>query len=143
MEVVPDEPVVEERIADFDKTFGDSGPVIERIERFLLESRDALKGCRIGRMVWDSAIGQGDLRRPIQKYFRYIESRIVSALEQALASGEIQAVVPPEHIAAVVVGTIQGALTLGRAMQDPGWYSRTIQGTLSLINRAIKTARRT
>ena len=135
------ETVVDERIADFDAIFGDSGPVLERIERFLLESRDALKGCRIGRMVWDSAIGEDDLRRPIQKYFRYIESRIVSALEQALTSGEIQAIIPPEHVTAVVLASIQGALTLGRAMQDPNWYARTIQGTVSFINRAIKTNR--
>ena len=125
----------------FNAIFGDSGPVVERIERFLLESRDALKGCRIGRMVWDSAIGEDELRRPIQKYFRYIESRMVSAIEQALASGEIQAIIPPEHIAAVVLAAIQGALTMGRAMQDPNWYARTIQATVSFINRVIKVDR--
>ncbi len=132
------EMVVDERIAGFDEIFGDSGPVAGRIERFLLESRDSLKGCRIGRMVWDSAITEEDLRRPIQKYFRYIESRITSALEQALRSGEIETTIPPEHIAAVIIGSMQGAFTLGRAMQDQAWYSRTVQGTVSFINRVIK-----
>lgn len=132
------ETVVDERIVEFDEVFGDSGPVIERIERFLLAPRDELKGCRIGRMVWDSAIGEDELRRPIERYFRHIESRLVAALEKALASGEIQAVVPPEHIAAVVLAAIQGALTLGRALQDPAWYARTIQGAVSLINRVLK-----
>jgi len=132
------EMVVDERIAAFDAQFGDSGPVIERIERFLLEPRDELKGCRIGRMVWDSAIGEDDLRRPIKRYFRHIESRIVAALEQALASGEIQAIVPPEHIAAMVLASIQGALTLGRAMQDTSWYARVIQSSVSFINRVLK-----
>lgn len=135
------ESVVEERIADFDAIFGDTGPVIERIERFLLEPREALKGCRIGRMVWDSAIGENDLRHPIQRYFRYVESRLVATLEQALASGEIQAIVPPEHIAAVVLASIQGAFTLGRAMQDPQWYARTLQGTVSFIKRVLITGR--
>ena len=130
--------VVDERIAEFDEIFGDSGPVIERIERFLQAPRDELKGCRIGRMVWDSAIGEVELRRPIERYFRYIESRLVAALEQALASGEIQAVVPPEHVASVVLANIQGALTLGRAMQDPTWYARTIQGTVSFVNRVLR-----
>ena len=132
------EMVVDERIAAFDAQFGDSGPVIERIERFLLEPRDELKGCRIGRMVWDSAIAEDELRRPIKRYFRHIESRIVAALEQALASGEIQAIVPPEHIAAMVLASIQGALTLGRAMQDTSWYARVIQGSVSFINRVLK-----
>jgi TetR/AcrR family transcriptional regulator, transcriptional repressor for nem operon len=135
------ESVVEERIAEFDEIFGDSGPVIERIERFLLAPRDELKGCRIGRMVWDSAIGEDELRSPIVRYFRHIESRLIAALEQALASGEIEAIVPPEHIAAVVLATIQGALTLGRAMQDPQWYARTIQGAVSFINRVLKVGR--
>lgn len=133
------ETVADERIAEFDELFADSGPVIERIERFLTAPRDELKGCRIGRMVWDSAIGEAGLRRPIERYFRYIESRIVDALEQALAAGEIQAIVPPEHIAAVVLASIQGALTLGRAMQDPKWYARTIQGTVFFLNRVIKS----
>jgi TetR/AcrR family transcriptional regulator, transcriptional repressor for nem operon len=135
------ETVVEERIEDFDEVFGDSGPVIERIEGFLRVPREALKGCRIGRMVWDSAINEDDLRRPIEKYFRHIESRLVAALEEALASGEIQAIVPPEHIAAVILASIQGALTLGRAMQDPQYYARTIQGAVSFINRVLKTDR--
>jgi AcrR family transcriptional regulator len=133
------ESIVDERIEEFDEMFGDSGPVIERIERLLMEPRKELKGCRIGRMVWDSAIGEEDLRRPIERYFRHIESRLVAALERALASGEIQAVVPPEHIAAVVLASIQGALTLGRAMQDPQWYARTIQGAVFFINRVLKT----
>jgi TetR/AcrR family transcriptional regulator, transcriptional repressor for nem operon len=132
------EVVVDERIAEFDASFGDSGPVIERIERLLLQPRDELKGCRIGRMVWDSAINEPELRRPIERYFSHVESRIVAALEDALASGEVAAIVPPEHVAAVVLATIQGALTLGRAMQDPKWYARTIQGVVSLIHRVLK-----
>jgi AcrR family transcriptional regulator len=135
------ETIVDERIAEFEAIFGDSGPVIVRIERFLLAPREELKGCRIGRMVWDSAIGEDDLRRPIERYFRHIESRLVAALERGLAAGEIEAIVPPEHIAAVVLAFIQGALTLGRAMQDPQWYARTIQGAVSFINRVLKTGR--
>jgi TetR/AcrR family transcriptional regulator, transcriptional repressor for nem operon len=135
------EAVVDERIAEFDEIFGDSGPIIERIERFLLTPREELKGCRIGRMVWDSAIGEDELRRPIERYFRHIEARLVKALETALASGEIQAIVPPEHIASIVLAAIQGALTLGRATQDPQWYLRTIQGSVALIKRVLKTDR--
>lgn len=132
------EVVVDGRIADFDEIFGKSGPVIQRIEHFLMAPRDELKGCRIGRMVWDSAIGEDVLRRPIERYFRHIESCIVQALEQALAAGEIQSIVPPEHIAAVVLAAVQGALTLGRAMQDPNWYTRSIQGSVSFIKRVLK-----
>jgi TetR/AcrR family transcriptional regulator, transcriptional repressor for nem operon len=135
------EMVVDERIAEFEALFGEVGPVIERIERFLLAPREELKGCRIGRMVWDSAIGEDELRRPIERYFRHIESRLVTTLENALAAGEIQAIVPPEHIAAVVLASIQGALTLGRAMQDPQWYARTIHGAVSFIKRVVKTDR--
>jgi AcrR family transcriptional regulator len=135
------ERIVDERIAEFEAVFGESGPVIERIERFLLAPREELRGCRIGRMVWDSAIGEEELRRPIERYFRHIEGRLVAALEAALASGEIQAILPPEHIAAVVQASVQGALTLGRGMQDPQWYTRTIQGTLAFIKRVLRTDR--
>ena len=133
------ETVTEERMADFDKVFGFSGPVIERIERFLLEPRDALRGCRIGRMVWDSTISEPELKRPIEKYFRYVEGRMLEALEKALASGEIKSAVPPEQIAAMILAAIQGALTLGRAMQDPKWYGRAMQGAVASIKQVIKT----
>jgi len=133
------EAVADERIAAFEKLFGDSGPVLERIERVLLEPRDKLKGCRIGRMVWDSAIAQAELKQPIERYFRHVEGRILEALKQASAAGEINGHAPPEQIAAVVLAAIQGALTLGRAMQDAQWYDRTIQGVVLLIKRALES----
>jgi AcrR family transcriptional regulator len=131
------EEVVDERIAAFEKLFGDSGPILERIERVLIEPRDKLKGCRIGRMVWDSAITQPELKRPIERYFNHVKARILEALEQALVAGEINAHVPLEQIAAVVVATVQGALTLGRAMQDSKLYDNTIQGTVFMIKCAL------
>lgn len=131
------EVVVDERIAAFDKLFGDSGPILERIERVLLEPRDKLKGCRIGRMVWDSAITQAELKQPIERYFSHVEARILEALEQASAADEINVHAPPGQIAAVVLAAIQGALTLGRAMQDPKWYDRTVQGAIFLIRCAL------
>jgi AcrR family transcriptional regulator len=133
------EAVADERIAAFEKLFGDSGPILDRIERVLLEPRDALKGCRIGRMVWDSAIDQAELREPIERYFRHVESRILEALEQASAAGEINHHATPEQITAVVLAAVQGALTLGRAMQDPKWYDRTIQGAVSMIKHTLNS----
>jgi TetR/AcrR family transcriptional repressor of nem operon len=129
----------EERMADFDRLFGFSGPVGKRLERLLLEPRDELRGCRIGRMVWDSAITEPELKRPIEKYFRYVEGRMVETLEQAAASGEIETAVPPAQIAATLLAAIQGALTLGRGMQDPKWYNRAIQGAVSFIRQVIRT----
>lgn len=134
------ETVVDERIAAFEKLFGDSGPILERIERVLLEPRDKLKGCRIGRMVWDSAIHQAELKQPIERYFRHVESRILEALEQASAAGEISTHVPSEQIAAVVLAAVQGALTLGRAMHDSKWFDRTIQGAVLMIKCALKSS---
>lgn len=132
------EAVVAERIARFERIFDHSKPVTRRIEDFLLEAREILKGCPIGRMVWDSAITEEVLRTPIQKYFRYIESRIAADLEQARNAGEIETDIPPEQIATLIIAAIQGALTLGRAMQDPAWYKQTIQGTISLIHNVIR-----
>ena len=127
------EAVVDDRIVAFDRLFGDSGPVLERIERVLLEPRDTLKGCRIGRMVWDSAITQVELKQPIERYFRHVETRILEALERASAAGEIEVQVPLPQIATAVLAAVQGALTIGRAMQDPEWYDRSIKGAISLI----------
>ena len=90
-------------------------------------------------MVWDSAITETELKRPIEKYFRYVEGRMVETLEQAAAAGEIETAVPAAHIAATLLAAIQGAFTLGRAMQDPKWYNRAIQGAVSYIDQVIRT----
>ena len=131
------EVVVNERIAKFEKLFGDSGPIMERIEGILQQPKDRLKGCRIGRMVWDSAISQTELQQPIERYFRHVERRILDALEQASQTGEITTTVPLEQITASIIGTIQGGLTLSRALQDPEWYEKTVRGTIALLRGTL------
>lgn len=125
--------VSHESIARFEEVFGDSGPIIARLTGLLLQPRDALTGCRMGRMVWDAAVQDDELRRPIEKYFEHLESRIVEALETAIADGEIRADAQPKALAAAILAVIQGAFTLGRAMQDPEWYNRAVRGVVSLL----------
>lgn len=134
------EEVADERIDRFDELFGDSGPVIERIERYLLSPRETHKGCRIGRMAWDSAVNEVELRRPLERYFQHVESRIVSALEEARAAGKIRPTIPLESIAAIAIAGLQGAFTVGRATQDPRWYTRSVEGALMAIRGVLGEA---
>ena len=132
------EEVCDERIAEFDRVFGDSGPVIDRIESYLRRPREARKGCRIGRMAWDSAINEVELRRPLERYFQHVESRMLSALEEAAAAGQLSATVPLENIVALAIGGLQGAFTMRRVMEDPGWYARCIDSILMSIRCALR-----
>ena len=132
------EEVSDERIADFDRVFGDSGPVTDRIESYLRKPREARKGCRIGRMAWDSAIDEVELRRPLERYFRHVESRLLSALEEAVAAGELNATVPLQNIVALVIGGLQGAFTMRRVMEDPDWYACCIDSIVVSIRQALR-----
>lgn len=129
--------VSHESITRFEEVFGDSGSIIARLTDFLLQPKDALTGCRMGRMVWDSAVRDDELRQPIENYFKHLESRIVEALEAAIAEGEIRPAAPPKALAAAILAVIQGAFTLSRAMQDPDWYDRAVQGAVSLLTNTL------
>lgn len=110
--------VVADRIAEFERDMSGPGTLRERLDRFLVQPRESLKGCRIGRMVWDSAIDDPRLREPLARYFRHIEDRLGAELNAALERGELELKVPAEQIVLMVLSALQGGFTISRATQQ-------------------------
>lgn len=111
--------IVKERIEHFESAMSGRGTVKERIRRLLKQKKEPFKGCRVGRMVWDSAVNEEKLRRPLEKYFRHIETRLNVELDKAARNGEVKLLVPSQDLALVIVAVIQGGFTVSRAMQLP------------------------
>jgi AcrR family transcriptional regulator len=129
--------VAADAIAAFEQSFGRPGSVKERIIVFLEQPREPLKGCRIGRMVWDSAIQDHDLRSPLARYFDHVVERIETTLEAAARDGQIELHLPARQIALAVLTAIQGGFTVSRAQQNPAYMSETINAMKSLLDFAI------
>ncbi len=110
--------VVSERIEAFESTMAGNEPLKARIQRFLHQRKEPLKGCRIGRMVWDSAVQDEKLRKPLEQYFRHLEERLRRELDGAVKQGKIKILLPSEQIALLIVAAIQGGYTVSRAMQQ-------------------------
>lgn len=129
---------VRDRIAVFEEVMHRPLPVLERIRLYLDERTHVLKGCRVGRMVWDSAVSDEDLRRPLEQYFAYIERRLTEELEKAQRAGELKLTVRAQSIARVVIAVMQGGYTLSRAFNAEERFSETIDALWTFLQRVTE-----
>lgn len=109
--------VVADRIGLFERDISGPGALRERIDRFLAQPKEPLKGCRIGRMVWDGAVNDLRLREPLERYFRHLEERLLSEFKASVAAGEVELLIPAEQLVLTILTTLQGAFTISRASQ--------------------------
>ncbi len=107
--------VVKERLEEFEQDLSATGNVRQRIERFLDRPRESLRGCRIGRMVWDAAVEDAKIRKPLSRFFRHIEERLTAELKAAEGKGEVRLELSAEQIALLIITALQGGFTVSRA----------------------------
>lgn len=108
---------VDEAIATVESVFQANEPIRQRLHRYLKLDRNSLRGCKVGRMVWDSAVEDDDLRAPMDRYFVYLERRIQTELDKSVATGEIKLLAPSSHITLMILTGLLGSYTLSRAEQ--------------------------
>ena len=108
--------VVDERIADFEQAMSRGGRFKDRLLSFLEQNTRPLSGCRVGRLVWDSAVQDDALRRPLARYFEHLEARLQAILESEQAAGSIRLALPAAYIALTIVTVVQGSFAVSRAM---------------------------
>jgi AcrR family transcriptional regulator len=109
--------VVAERIADFENALALPKPFKERLSLYILQNQQPLLGCKVGRLVWDAAVEEEELRAPLEQYFRHLELRLTGILETEQAAGKLALTMSAAQIALVVISVIQGSFTVSRAMK--------------------------
>lgn len=109
--------VVDERIADFEAAMSGAGSFKERLGLYVAQNRQPLVGCRVGRLVWDSAIEEDELRKPLEHHFRYLETRLAAILDAEQAAHQVKLLVPSAQIALLIISVIQGSFAISRAMK--------------------------
>jgi TetR/AcrR family transcriptional regulator, transcriptional repressor for nem operon len=108
--------IVDERIAEFDQIMSARGSFKHRVMEFISRNDQPLRGCRVGRLVWDAAVEEDELRKPLEQYFRHVEGRLASMLDTEQALGHLKLTLRSTQIALIIVSVVQGSFAVSRAM---------------------------
>ncbi|MVA76628.1 TetR family transcriptional regulator [Auraticoccus sp. F435] len=113
------------------------GDPMARIEAYLMRPRDALKGCKVGRMTQDPQVREDPvLLAPVGRAFAQAHVSWVKVLREAVAAGELRDDLDPERLAHTLMAVLQGGYVLAIAQQDPGPFQDACTGALDLLRAA-------
>jgi AcrR family transcriptional regulator len=122
---------------------GGPGGARARIAAYLLRERDALRGCRMGRMAQDpEVVASPELGAPVRETFAWLTARLAEVLEEGRASGELPAALDPGDTAAALAAVVQGGYVLARAEGGPEPFERAARGALALLTAHAAPAAR-
>ena len=129
---------IEQSAQDFregaEKWLGAEGTPMERIRGYMLRSREALKGCQIGKLTQDPEIASNArLRKPLDDTFLWLQARLQIVIEEAKVAKEVAADVNAAEMAAMLIATIQGGYVLASAAGSPEPFHRAVRGAIALL----------
>ena len=119
--------------SQLDVALGASDVGVAQLAAYLGIDRDALAGCRIGRLALEEAILEEELRGPVRDYFDHVAARLTGAAKHAAAAGQLPASIDPAALAALATAAVQGGYVLARATQDPSRLELALDGLRSLL----------
>jgi AcrR family transcriptional regulator len=110
------------------------GDPMARIEAYLMRPRDALKGCKVGRMTQDPQVREDPmLLAPVARAFAQVHVSWVKVLREAIAAGELRDDLDPEQLAHTLMAVLQGGYVLAIAQQDATPFQDALSGALALL----------
>lgn len=108
-----------------------SGTAMERLHGYLARPRDAVAGCRVGRLTNDPTVmSDTGLREPVREYFVKLVDLITGVFAEDGAAPEVA-----RQRAMTAVAVIQGGYVLSRALDDPAPMQEAVAGLLNLLDR--------
>jgi AcrR family transcriptional regulator len=119
---------------------GPSDPMA-RIEGYLMRPREALKGCKVGRMTQDPQVRDDPvLLAPVARAFAQVHGSWAKVLREAVAAGELRDDLDPERLAHTLMAVLQGGYVLAIAQQDRAPFDDACAGALDLLRAATPAA---
>jgi len=113
------------------------GSPLARLEAHLLRPRDALKGCKVGRMTQDPQVREDPvLLAPVARAFDEAHARWARVLREAVAAGELPSDLDPERLAHTLMAVLQGGYVLAIAQQDTVPFEAACAGAVDLLKAA-------
>jgi AcrR family transcriptional regulator len=113
------------------------GDPMARIEAYLTRPREALKGCKVGRMTQDPQVREDPvLLAPVARAFAQVHVSWVNVLREAVAARELRDDLDPERLAQTLMAVLQDGYVLAIAQQDQGPFDDACAGALDLLRAA-------
>ncbi|TGD96755.1 TetR/AcrR family transcriptional regulator [Methylobacterium nonmethylotrophicum] len=125
--------MAEEEIAVVDGLFAAGTPPLDRVRAYLTRERQALRGCRLGRLANESAMEEPALREPVAAYLGHIQASLRASLREAEAAGSLSPGIEPGPLAAALIAVIEGGYVLARVHWDEAAMREAIDGAVQLL----------
>jgi hypothetical protein len=109
---------------------------LAKVRAYLDADRDALRGCRLGRLAFDPGRDDG-VAAPIAAYFTGLQRTLAQLLDQAVTAGELVDSTDTTAVATVIVAGVQGGFVLAALTGDPRAMTDTTRGLQALLPRAV------
>ncbi len=122
-----------EMCTELDVALGATDDPLAALAAYLTTDRDALAGCRVGRLAHEDAIEIDEIRRPVAGYFDHVEAALTDLVRRAVDDGRLRPDVVPGEIAAALVAAVQGGYVLARVHRDPGALDRALRGAAEML----------
>ncbi|MGB8861275.1 MAG: helix-turn-helix domain-containing protein [Ilumatobacteraceae bacterium] len=103
------------------------------VESYLGLRRNALAGCRMGRMCMEGALSDDRIRVPIAEYFAHVRARLAAAFD------DLDLGVDPTAMADLALAAVQGAYVTSRAAGDPSPMVNATSALRQLITATHQT----
>lgn len=111
---------------------GGSGALMDRLRAYLTRPREAVAGCRVGRLTSDPAVmSDAGLREPVREYF----VKLVDLIADVFIENGVEPEVARQR-AMTAVAVIQGGYVLSRALGDPAPMQQAAAGLVDLLEPA-------
>jgi len=117
----------------FDKRLDPNLPAIKRLEAYLDAPREALKGCRFGRLSNEQAIEDPVLNPIVVAFFKHFEKRLAVTVREAQKDGGLPASLKPNDTAMMLGAIVQGGYVLSRIHQDAAPFKQAVRGAKSAL----------
>lgn len=115
------------------------GTAFARIESFLMQERQVLQGCQLGRLTADPEIvANPALLQPVTETFAWQQARLAEVLAEGKANGEFAAELDVAATAAAIAGVVQGGYVLAKAAGSDAPYCNVVRGFLELLALSAK-----
>lgn len=108
-------------------------PPLERVLDYLTMPREALLGCRLGRMAAEHEIVDGVIRDPVRSYFSALELALEECLNEAQQTGDLRDDVDARDVAIHLVAVVQGGYVLSRVFQDAAQMDSAVRAAVGFL----------
>jgi TetR/AcrR family transcriptional regulator, transcriptional repressor for nem operon len=113
-----------------------TGSGFERLGRFLISDRDALRGCRLGRMAQDPDL-PASLRSSVAGAFERLRSVLEEAVHDAQREGDLRTDLDASALADCIIAVVQGGYVLARAHGENEHMAR-VTGAMSTVLKLLR-----